>query len=369
MNVTTRRRFIQAASMAAAAPAAMTTTLTAQPKPSASASASASAAAPRLKFGFDNFSLRALGWKAPQFITYAASQKVDALLLSDLDVYEDHSPAHLATVGQMARDAGIELHVGTLAVCPTSTRFDAKWGTAEELLALLIKVAQGTGSKVARCVLGFGEDRSTPGGIEARIADTVAVLKKVRSRALDAGVMLAVENHAGDMTARELLTLINAAGSDFVGATIDSGNATWALEDPMANLEILAPHILSSGIRDSMVWEDGAGAKVQWTAMGEGLVDWPRYVAHWQATAPERPLNLEIISGFARPFEYLKPEFWAPYQGVPAADFARFLALAKRGKEIPPFRASAAMTDASYQQAELERSLRYGRDVLGLGRK
>ena len=47
-------------------------------------------------------------------------------------------------------------------------------------------------------------------------------------------VMLAVENHAGDMTARELLTLINAAGSDFVGATIDSGNATWALEDPMA---------------------------------------------------------------------------------------------------------------------------------------
>jgi sugar phosphate isomerase/epimerase len=343
MNVTTRRRFIQAASMAAAAPAAMTTTLTAEPKPSAPASTSA--AAPRLKFGFDNFSLRALGWKAPQFITYAASQKVDALLLSDLDVYEDHSPAHLATVGQMARDAGIELHVGTLAVCPTSTRFDAKWGTAEELLALLIKVAQGTGSKVARCVLGFGEDRSTPGGIEARIADTVAVLKKVRSRALDAGVMLAVENHAGDMTARELLTLINAAGSDFVGATIDSG------------------------IRDSMVWEDGAGAKVQWTAMGEGLVDWPRYVAHWQAAAPERPLILEIISGFARPFEYLKPEFWAPYQGVPAADFARFLALAKRGKEIPPFRASAAMTDASYQQAELERSLRYGRDVLGLGRK
>jgi hypothetical protein len=103
--------------------------------------------------------------------------------------------------------------------------------------------------------------------------------------------------------------------------------------------------------------------------MGEGLVDWPRYVAHWQAAAPERPLILEIISGFARPFEYLKPEFWAPYQGVPAADFARFLALAKRGKEIPPFRASAAMTDASYQQAELERSLRYGRDVLGLGRK
>ena len=362
MNATTRRRFLKATSLAAAAaPAAGPLAATAQ---------TAAAAAPaRLKLGFDNFSLRALGWKAPRLVEYAAAQKADALLLSDLDVYENHSAEHLAAVGKMARDAGIELHVGTLAICPTSTRFDKKWGTAEELLALLIKVAQGTGSKVARCVLGFGEDRSTPGGIQARIADTVAVLKKVRSRALDAGVTIAVENHAGDMTARELVTLIEGAGKDFVGATIDSGNATWALEDPLKNLEILAPYIRSSGIRDSMVWEDGDGAKVQWTAMGEGLVDWKAYFAKWMEAAPDRPVILEIISGFARPFDYLKPDFWAPYEGVPAADFARFVAMAKKGKAIPPFRASAETSDAQYQQAELERSLRHCREVLGLGRK
>jgi sugar phosphate isomerase/epimerase len=361
MNPTTRRRFLKASSLAAAVPAAVV----------AGTQAAAQSAQPpsRLKLGFDNFSLRALGWKAPQLIQYGAAQKVDAVLLSDLDVYENHTPEHLATVGKMARDAGIELHVGTLAICPTSTRFDKKWGTAEELLALLIKVAQGTGSTVARCVLGFGEDRSTPGGIQARIADTVAVLKKVRTRALDAGVTIAVENHAGDMTARELVTLIEGAGKDFVGATIDSGNATWALEDPIKNLEILAPYIRSSGIRDSMVWEDGDGAKVQWTAMGEGLVDWKAYFAKWGEAAPERPVILEIISGFARPFNYLKPEFWAPYEGVPASDFARFVALAKRGKAIPPFRATAEMSDAQYQQAELERSLRHCREVLGLGRK
>jgi sugar phosphate isomerase/epimerase len=361
MNATTRRRFLKATSLAAAAPAAGSLAAPAQ---------TAAAAAPaRLKLGFDNFSLRALGWKAPRLVEYATAQKADALLLSDLDVYENHSKEHLAAVGKMARDAGIELHVGTLAICPTSTRFDKKWGTAEELLALLIKVAQGTGSTVARCVLGFGEDRSTPGGIQARIADTVAVLKKVRTRALDAGVTIAVENHAGDMTARELVTLIEGAGKDFVGATIDSGNATWALEDPLKNLEILAPYIRSSGIRDSMIWEDGDGAKVQWTAMGEGLVDWKAYFAQWQQAAPDRPVILEIISGFARPFDYLKPEFWAPYEGVPAADFARFVAMAKRGKAIPPFRASADMSDAQYQQAELERSLRHCREVLGLGRK
>ena len=363
MKATNRRRFLRTTSLAAAAAPAV------RPLAVAAPTAAAPAAPARLKLGFDNFSLRALGWKAPRLIEYAAEQKADALLLSDLDVYENHTPEYLAGIGKRARDAGVELHVGTLAICPTSTRFDAKWGSAEELLALLIRVAQATGSTVARCVLGFGEDRSTPGGIRARIDDTVAVLKKVRSRALDAGVTLAVENHAGDMTARELVTLIEATGSDFVGATIDSGNATWALEDPLKNLEILAPYIRSSGIRDSMVWEDGEGAKVQWTAMGEGLVDWKTYFATWQQVAADRPVILEIISGFARPFDYLKPGFWAPYEEVPASDFARFVAMAKKGREIPPFRASAEVTDARYQQDELERSLRHCREVLGLGRK
>jgi len=365
MTTTTRRRFLRSTGLAAATAATATTPVTL----AADGPSDTTTAPPRLKLGFDNFSLRALGWKAPQVIEYAAAQKCDALLLSDLDVYENHTPEHLATVGKQARDAGIELHVGTLSICPTSTRFDKKWGTAEELLTLLIKVAEATGSRVARCVLGFGEDRSTSGGIQARIADTVAELKKVRSRALDAGVTLAVENHAGDMTARELVTLIEAAGRDFVGATIDSGNATWALEDPLHNLEVLAPFIVSSGIRDSMVWEDGDGAKVQWTAMGEGLVDWPAYFAKWREASPERPVILEIISGFARPFPYLKPDFWIPFPDVPAADFARFLALAKKGRAIPPFRATAVMTDALYQQAELERSLRHCRESLGLGRR
>jgi 3-oxoisoapionate decarboxylase len=357
MKPWTRRSIMKTASLAAAA----TTPATAAVAPAAQPA--------RLKLGFDNFSIRALKWKAPKVVEYAASQKADVLLLSDLDVYDNHSPAHLATVGQMARDAGIELQIGTLSVCPTSTRFDKKWGTAEELLRLLLRVATGTGSKVARCVLGFSDDRHTPGGIEARIADTVTELKKVRTQALDAGVMIAVENHAGDMQAWELVTLIKSAGEDFVGCAIDSGNATWAIEDPLQNLEILAPFIVTSGIRDSMIWEYPDGAKVQWTAMGDGLVDWKTYFSRWAERAPERPVVLEIISGFARPFEYLKPEFWSAYKKVRPDEFARFFALAKKGHEIPPFKPSRTRTDAQYQQEELERSLRYCRESLGLGRK
>ena len=339
--------------------------------PAAESLAQAGAAGPpRLKLGFDNFSIRALKWKAPEIIAYAARQKVDALLLSDLDVYGDpRDESAVKRAGALCREAGIELQVGSLSICPTSTRFDKRWGTAEEHLGLLLKVAKNAGATVARCVLGFAEDRRTPGGIEARIRDTVDVLKKVRSQAVGDGIRIAVENHAGDMQAWELKGLIEAAGSDFVGCTIDSGNATWALEDPQVTLDTLAPHIDSSGIRDSMIWEYPEGAKVQWTAMGDGLVDWKAFFARWTRSVPEKPVILEIISGFSRPFAYLQPDFWEPYEKVRTPEFARFLALARKGREIPPFKASESLSEAAYQQQELEKSLTFCRETLGLGRK
>ena len=68
---------------------------------------------PKLKLGFDNFSIRAFGWKAPRLIEYASSVNVDTLLLSDLNVYESldeetrgllRSSLHLGIVVDELRD-------------------------------------------------------------------------------------------------------------------------------------------------------------------------------------------------------------------------------------------------------------------------
>ncbi len=55
-------------------------------------------------------------------------------------------------------------------------------------------------------------DRQTEGGNQKHIDATVEVLKKVKSFAVDSNVKIAVENHAGDMQAWELVGLIEAAG-------------------------------------------------------------------------------------------------------------------------------------------------------------
>jgi sugar phosphate isomerase/epimerase len=325
-----------------------------------------------IKLGIDNFSVRALGWKAGQLIDYAASLRTDSLFITDLDAFESFEESYLAALKAKAADQGLQIHLGTWSICPTSKAFKNKWGTAEEHLALGLRVAQALGSPVLRVVLGTGEDRKTEGGIEARIADTVKVLKSQRSRAVDAGVKVAVENHAGDMQARELATLIEAAGKGYVGANMDSGNATWTMEDPLASLEILGPYTITTSLRDSAVWESANGATVQWTAMGEGNVDWKTYFARFAQLCPGVPVHLETISGFNHEIPYLQPEFWQVWPKARADDLAKFVSLAKRGRSREPWKAPEGkdrkLAEQEYQKSEIERSIAYCKS-LGLGRQ
>src|SRR4051812_6981701 len=332
--------------------------------------ASAKASDKKIKLGMDNYAVRAMAWKAPDLIKYAASIKLDTLFISDLDAFESLEDASLRDVKRQADAAGLALYVGSWSICPTSKVFKKNWGTAEEHVRLGIRVAKTLGSPIFRAVLGNMEDRKTEGGIQARIADTVAVLKACRRDALDAGIKIAIENHGGDMHSWEALQLIDAAGRDFVGCNIDSGNAAWTLEDPMDVLETLGPVTICSSLRDDMVWDTPEGAAVQWTAAGEGLIDWKKWAARWIQLCPTVPIMIETISGNPRVFPYKKPEFWKYYDKRPEK-LAKFEALAKRGRPIPPFKAppgdEGKKATQAYQKAELEKSLTYLRNEIGLG--
>jgi sugar phosphate isomerase/epimerase len=324
----------------------------------------------KIKVGLDNFAVRAMGWKAPQLLDFAASLKCDTILISDLPSFESLDDGHLREVKAKADGLGLEIYLGSWSICPTSVRFKKDWGTAEELVRLGLRCAKTLGSPVFRVVLGASDDRKSPGGIRARIAETVQVLKACKKDALDAGVKIAIENHSGDMHSWELADLIEAAGPDFVGANIDSGNAAWTLEDPHDVLENLGKYTICSSLRDDMIWETPDGATVQWTAAGEGLIDWPRYVARWRELCPATPIIIETISGFARNFPYKTEEFWQHYDKRPAA-LANFEKLAKKGRMIPPFKApqgdAKKAAEQEYQKGEITRSIEFLRGKLGLG--
>ena len=207
---------------------------------------------------------------------------------------------------------------------------------------------------------------------------TIQVFRKMRSRAQNLNVKIALENHAGDMTARETLAIIEQSGKDFVASCLDTGNPMWVMENPLTTMEVLGPYVVTTHVRDCAVFETPTGAAAQWVALGDGVVDLPQVVALHRQLCPRASLQLEIITGRPpRLLPYLQPAFWSNFAHLPAADFARFVQLAKQGHpfmgtmviEDAPGPKNAAFTGAlrEQQRVDLERSFAYAKSTLGVG--
>jgi sugar phosphate isomerase/epimerase len=323
----------------------------------------AQTAAP-VKLGIDLFSLRSQGWTPFQYLDYCSRQRARVVHFSEIRFIGSLDPQNLRQVRRRAEELGIEVEIGMKSICPTSKMFEAKEGTAEQQLTRMIDSANQVGSKIVRAVLGSMDDRQTA-PIEKHIESTVQVLKRVRSKATDSGIKIAIENHAGDMQGHELKVLIQEAGPDFVGACLDSGNPLWTLEDPHAALEALAPYVLTSHVRDSAVWTTPEGAAVSWVRMGEGNVDIDSYVKDYARLCPGRALSMECIVFGPRVFAYRDNKFWEAYRDIPAWDFERFVRLAERGKPRPedPWERP---DQKERERLDLEASLDYTRRLLNL---
>ncbi|MEP6917267.1 MAG: TIM barrel protein, partial [Acidobacteriota bacterium] len=333
-----RRGFLRAAATAAVGLAGSRAGLTA-----------AEQSAPRIRMGVDAYSLGAQNWTPFQTLDWASTLKVNMVHFSEVRFLgsskwqEALAADNLKRIRDRAAELKIDLEIGMRSICPTAADFqsarnaDPTLGTADEQIARMVVAAKTIGSPIVRCVQGTQADRRT--GLEKHIAETVTVVKRNRSRLVDAGVRLAIENHAGDMQGRELKGLIEEAGPDCIGACVDTGNAMWTIEDPHLTVETLAPYALTSHFRDSYVFNSPQGIASQWTRMGEGNVGIEEMIKTYVAKCPGKAVSLEVIvQGNWRLFNYRDPAAWEIFSSVPASGFARFLALAEKGvpKELPP---------------------------------
>jgi sugar phosphate isomerase/epimerase len=315
-----------------------------------------------VRLGLDIYSLRSQNWTPFQQLDFCAKWGIQTVHYSEVRLIGGLEPGHLKRLRDYAGELGIDLEIGMLSMCPSSKVFDASQGSAEIQIERMLEAARLVGSPFVRCVVGVIDDRRRPGGIEQRIADAVTVVKNVRSRILDAGLKLAIENHAGDMQARELKALIEEVGTDVAGVCIDAGNAIWAIEDPHLTLETLAPYVLTSHTRDSAVWRTPEGAAVAWTRMGEGNVRIGEYLRAFADKCPGRALSLEIIvTPQPRVMNYHDREFWDAYRNMPAWEFARFLAYAEN---TSPRLWVPRQSSAAIELEDVEASIVWTKDYL-----
>ena len=111
--------------------------------------------------------------------------------------------------------------------------------------------------------------------------------------------------------------------------------------------------------------------------MGLGTIAIDKWARLFQEKCPDSSFTLEIITGApAKVLNYFEPGFWAAYSDARASEFAQFVKLVEQGQsplqpmltaswdtDVPEYKAALTVQ----QRLDLEQSVRYCREVLGVG--
>ena len=328
-------------------------------------------ASPGPRLGLDVYSIRSTNWGPTAMLEFGAGLGAEVVQFSEPRFLGAPDDSNLQAIRLRADELGVDLEVGMGSICPSSSLFNQNEGPAADQLTRMLQVARVLRSPIVRCFLGSSADRGPD--LATHVANTIATLRAVERTAVSLGVKVAIENHSGDLQTGQLRELIEEAGSHFVGALFDAGNAAWTLEEPMAALETIAPHVLSSGIRDSRVWEIPDGAAVEWVGLGEGDARIGELAARYAELCPGMAFSLEVIHYPPRTFAYGRPRFWDAYRDVPAWVFAGFTEWVHRGTErhgpgTSQLEGPVAASTAQVEVSAVEDAMAYARNTLGLGR-
>lgn len=178
----------------------------------------------------------------------------DEGLHPEFGVLNGDNPEYLAKV----RDA-IETHG---LYCEIDTRF-----TTPDAIKKAVNIASALNADIIRTYMfrrGEYDPQAYPQIIE-QLKSIVPLLKKHRIR-------LAVENHE-DETADEIIDVIEAVNSVWVGAHCDIGNGMMAWEEPVDTVRKLAPFTFSTHFKDHIVTMNGDEPVVCGVPAGEGSID------------------------------------------------------------------------------------------------
>lgn len=200
------------------------------------------------------------GYSPPRPLDHMALLQRAAALHADVLQVADNLPLHLLSSRELGEFQGTAGELGIRVEVGTS-------GTDRELLLCYLSLAQQLGSPIVRVVITGGE---WPDDID----EAVAALSPLRQAFLDAGVVLAVENHERFSTV-ELAELVVRLGTEWAGICLDTVNSFGSLEGPAAVVERLGPLAVNVHLKDFVIEraDHRMGFKVEGRPLGQGQLD------------------------------------------------------------------------------------------------
>jgi 3-oxoisoapionate decarboxylase len=185
---------------------------------------------------------------------------------------------HFKRVGERAKEMGITLEVASGGIDPSKMR-------------LVLELARQLGAEVVRTTV------NEPGN-EAVIARAAAKLGEVAPEYEESGVALAIENHE-DLTAEQVVEVIERIDSPAVGAVYDSGNSIPFYQDPVEEARLLAPYVRTTHIKDHILVQDDDRVWSVGTPFGKGRIPLPEIVEVLRSAPHLKRLMTQVCYGYA----------------------------------------------------------------------
>jgi len=179
-----------------------------------------------------------------------------------------------------------------------------------------------------------------------------------------------IENHK-DWLAPELVALLRAIDSEYVGACVDFGNNVALLEDPDETIELLAPFAVTTHLKDMAVSRTPDGFELSEVPLGQGMLPLARYVAAVRRARPEARFCLEMMTRDPLPVPYLTERYWVGFDAAARrpqrlrAFEARVLSQAW-AHPLPRITGLAPAAQVEAEDANVRACVTHARDILNL---
>jgi sugar phosphate isomerase/epimerase len=207
-------------------------------------------------------------------------------------------PARLAAFRRFASEMGLYLEVGLPS--PNPMRRGRELGQQisaadhARFLAPQIDAIAGLGCHYTRAYVGDRHDRfRSDVSWRTQVEATLEVLSILTPQLLNLNLRIAIETHA-DLTATELIDLLARLDDRAFGVTLDTGNLPMRLDDPLDAVARLAPWVLCTHVKDSVLAFTPRGLCWQVRPVGSGILPMTDMLATLIRVRPTVPLTIEL---------------------------------------------------------------------------
>jgi 3-oxoisoapionate decarboxylase len=252
-----------------------------------------------IRIGFDHYTIGHRNLSAEATLDFARARGLDGVqFLEPASIDPGLDPSRLAAFRRRADAMGLYLEVGLPSPNPARrSRQEGRPVSAEDHareLSRHVEAVAALGCRHARAYVGDRHDRfrdDVPW--DDQRAATLDVLRRLGPALRSCGVRVALETHA-DLTADELLAMLDRLGHEVAGVTLDTGNLMMRLDDPVAAAVRLAPLVLATHVKDAVLATTPRGLCWQARPVGSGIVPMAEVLAPLLRANPALALSIEL---------------------------------------------------------------------------